>query len=46
VAGTDAAPVAAAPNGAAAGAGATQAPPENGANTDKAALDRGVAGLK
>jgi hypothetical protein len=43
VAGADASPVAATP---AAGAGATQAPTENGASTDKAALDRGVAGLK
>jgi peptidyl-prolyl cis-trans isomerase C len=43
-------PVAEAPNAsgsaAAAGAGATQAPTDNGASTDKAALDRGVAGLK
>jgi EpsD family peptidyl-prolyl cis-trans isomerase len=47
VAGTEASPVAEAPNAAAAGAGATQAPTDsNGASTDKAALDRGVAGLK
>jgi EpsD family peptidyl-prolyl cis-trans isomerase len=46
VAGADAAPVAEAPNGAAAGAGASQVPTDSGASTDKAALDRGVAGLK
>jgi EpsD family peptidyl-prolyl cis-trans isomerase len=45
VAGADAAPVAEAPAAPAAGAGATQAPADN-ASTDKAALDRGVAGLK
>jgi peptidyl-prolyl cis-trans isomerase C len=50
VAGAEA-PVAEAPNGAAspaaaAGAGATQAPTDSGNTTDKAALDRGVAGLK
>jgi peptidyl-prolyl cis-trans isomerase C len=45
VAGADAAPVADATGGA--GAGATQAAPvDNGNTTDKAALDRGVAGLK
>jgi hypothetical protein len=46
VAGADASPVAEAPTAPAAGAGATQAPTDNGASTDKAALDRGVAGLK
>jgi EpsD family peptidyl-prolyl cis-trans isomerase len=50
VAGAEAPPVAEAPNApnaaAAAGAGATQVPTDNGASTDKAALDRGVAGLK
>jgi EpsD family peptidyl-prolyl cis-trans isomerase len=50
VAGADASPVAGtpaaeAPAGAAAGAGASQAPTGD-SNSDKAALDRGVAGLK
>jgi EpsD family peptidyl-prolyl cis-trans isomerase len=50
VAGADASPVAGTPAaeasaGAAAGAGASQAPTGD-SNTDKAALDRGVAGLK
>jgi EpsD family peptidyl-prolyl cis-trans isomerase len=45
VAGADAAPVAETPTGAAAGAGASQVPTDSG-NSDKAALDRGVAGLK
>jgi EpsD family peptidyl-prolyl cis-trans isomerase len=45
VAGADAAPVADQNGGAAAGAGAAQAP-ASGNSSDKAALDRGVAGLK